>query len=130
VHNDWFSPGDPFYDDRMRLRGQRLISCFCYLCDVPEGLGGGTFFPELKLRFHPRTGCAALWWNRTHDTKEMDERVVHCGEKPTRGAEKWGLNVWVREFAGTGPVYRRDSMGRVITEDGLLRFVKQAAVPA
>ncbi len=58
VHNDWFDPADPFYHDRVRIRGQRLVSVFCYLCDVPEGGGGGTFFPALNLRFLPRTGCA------------------------------------------------------------------------
>ena len=133
VHNDWFQPDDPFYHDRVRIRGQRLVSVFCYLCDVPEGGGGGTFFPELALRFLPRTGCAALWYNRTHDTKEMDERVAHCGEKPSKGHEKWGLNVWMRERAsmpGGQAVYRRDRMGRIVTEDGLIRFTPYKSAPA
>jgi prolyl 4-hydroxylase len=131
VHNDWFHPEDPFYQDRVRLRGQRLVSVFCYLCDVPEGGGGGTFFPALNLRFLPRTGCAALWWNQTHDTKIMDERVGHCGEKPTKGKQKWGLNVWLRERASKeGAVYRRDPIGRVVTEDGLVRFFPPPKIPA
>jgi hypothetical protein len=107
------------------------VSVFCYLCDVPEGGGGGTFFPDLQLRFKPRMGCCALWWNKTHDTHIMDERVAHCGEKPKKGIEKWGLNVWIRERASEpGAVYRRDRIGRVITEDGLVRFTKSKPVPA
>ena len=88
THNDWFNPKDPSYGERVLKRGQRLVSVFCYLCDVPEHCGGGTFFPELGLRFLPRTGCAALWWNQTHDTKVMDERVAHCGEKPSQVRER------------------------------------------
>jgi len=124
THNDWFNSDDPFFADRLKLRGQRLVSVFCYLCDVPEGGGGGTYFPELDRRFLPRTGAAALWWNQTHDTKTMDDRVAHCGEKPRPGFEKWGLNVWMRERPGEPgfAVYRRDRVGRIVAEDGLLRY--------
>jgi hypothetical protein len=124
THNDWFKFDDPFFADRIKLRGQRLVSVFCYLGDVPEGGGGGTYFPELQRRFLPRTGAAALWWNQTHDTKEMDDRVAHCGEKPKKGIEKWGLNVWMRERPSEPglSVYRRDAMGRIVAEDGLLRY--------
>ena len=42
-----------------------------------------------------------------------------------QGWEKWGLNVWVRERpVDAASVYRRDAMGRVVTEDGLTRLLK------
>ena len=96
-HQDWFDPGGAAYAANVAKGGQRLVSCFVYLADLPKGAGGETWFPSLGLRFTPEAGKALVWYNRSASSDgPMDDRVLHGGLKLERGI-KWGLNCWFRE---------------------------------
>ena len=78
--------------------GQRTITLFVYLNDLPaDERGGGTHFPELRTTIKPSKGKAALWHNVRPDGS-VDTRTLHSGESIT-GADtvKYGLNVWFRD---------------------------------
>lgn len=81
-----------FYNicQRVERTGQRLITLFAYLNDIPKNQGGGTVFPELNVTFHPKKNTALLWFNQ--DARgNMDERTLHGGEAIQGDFEKWGL---------------------------------------
>ena len=91
-HFDWFLPH--------ALRpiahlGQRSLTLFVYLNDVPEEHGGGTNFPELDLTVQPEAG-AGVWWNNTLRDGRTDARVLHQGLDVAEGVTKYGLNCWCR----------------------------------
>lgn len=75
--------------------GQRSITVFCVLNDLPAGSGGDTRFPKLGLTVPPRRG-AALWWSNTLRSGQPDHRTLHEGTDVREGAVKYGLNIWAR----------------------------------
>lgn len=87
-HFDWFSNKD-------FQNGQRVITLFVYLNTVPEEKGGSTAFPELDLKI-PANKNDAVFWYDTNIDGNGDERTLHAGT-PVLGAEKWGLNIWIRD---------------------------------
>ena len=91
-HCDWFDPTGPQYAAKAALGGQRLVSVFCYLQGCSRG--GETAFPRLGVRFLPRRGGAAVWYNLDEEGRE-DERTLHAG-LPVFEGEKWGMNIWLR----------------------------------
>jgi prolyl 4-hydroxylase len=117
LHNDWFNPSEPGYSDKMIAGGQRLVSIFIYL--QQPAAGGCTWFPHLGrsgVAFAPVIGNGIMWcarcvprippplprmtgvrYNMTKDNA-VDARVLHAGMPVVEG-EKWGMNIWIREFA-------------------------------
>lgn len=94
-HYDFFVPGEESSVVALKRGGQRTVTLFVYLNDVPEG--GETDFPKLHLRVKPTRGAAVLWYNMTLDGKE-DFQTFHAG-LPPKNATKFGLNIWIRQRA-------------------------------
>lgn len=57
---------------------------------VPEGMGGGTIFPELGMTVAAEKDAAAFWYDQDA-LGNMDKRTLHGGEMVTGDTEKWGL---------------------------------------
>jgi prolyl 4-hydroxylase len=94
-HFDWFSDNvDNGENEILERDGQRIITLFVYLNSVPEEKGGSTAFPELDLKV-PANKNDAVFWYDTDVFGKGDERTLHAGS-PVYGAEKWGLNIWIR----------------------------------
>jgi prolyl 4-hydroxylase len=80
--------------------GQRVVTVFAYLNDLPEDEpGGGTKFHAISKTVKPRMGSAALWYNMVKDPTTtvpmVDSSTLHSGE-PVVKSTKYGLNVWAR----------------------------------
>jgi prolyl 4-hydroxylase len=87
-----YAPGTFFnkhHDGRFRP-----LTVFLYLNDLPEGDGGETFFPELKLKFKPSKGGAVMWENTKDGVEDM--RMVHYGLLP-RTATKVAVNCFFND---------------------------------
>jgi prolyl 4-hydroxylase len=84
--------------DEVAARGQRTVTVFAYLNDLPreQESGGGTRFPELGITVRPACGSAALWHNMTPDGA-VDPRTLHGGD-PVHKLTKYGMNLWFREL--------------------------------
>jgi len=97
-HYDYFVPHAPGTDQALQRGGQRLITIFVYLNDVPSSSkkNGCTYFPELDLAVQPRMGTGVLWFNVLPSGHE-DPRTLHAGTPPPPRAMKYGLNIWIRE---------------------------------
>jgi len=87
----------PLVGGDVATHGQRSVTIFAYLNDLPaDEPGGGTRFPELSVTVRPKKGAAALWHNMKPDGK-TDPRTLHGGEEVTApGTVKYGLNIWFR----------------------------------
>mmetsp|Transcript_57875 Transcript_57875/g.172155 ORF Transcript_57875/g.172155 Transcript_57875/m.172155 type:complete len:470 (-) Transcript_57875:24-1433(-) len=88
-----YAPGQFFkthHDGRFRPK-----TVFIYLNDLPEGDGGETLFPELRLQVMPRRGCA-LMWDNVLGPQQDDRRMVHQG-LPPRTAVKFGVNCFFND---------------------------------
>lgn len=80
----------------VREHGQRTVTIFVYLNDLPDDEpGGGTRFPYLKQTIRPSKGKAALWHNMT-PSSHVDPRTLHAGE-PVQKSVKYGANIWFRD---------------------------------
>ena len=92
-----------YLDDKvpdLPTRGQRMVTIFVYLNDLPpEETGGGTKFHVLGKTIRPKLGTGALWYNMVRDPTTSqpvtDPTTLHSGE-PLDKAVKYGLNVWAR----------------------------------
>jgi prolyl 4-hydroxylase len=93
-HYDYLDRKIPFYKENIERNGQREFTFFVYLTDVPEGIGGTTYFPKLNKHFKCNKGDS-LFWSNMKDGKD-DPRVLHGGTELLKGI-KYGLNIWVRE---------------------------------
>lgn len=114
-----YEPGQFFnrhHDGRFRTK-----TIFLYLNDLPEGDGGETFFPDLRMKFTPRKGSAILWSNLVSEGVE-DWRLVHQG-LPPRTAMKYGINA----FFNTKPVRQWESID---SDDEPERACKYSTVDA
>jgi len=95
-HYDFFVPGVVGTDVALQRGGQRHVTFFCYLNDLPESEEGAhTEFPKLNLKIRPKKGMAVYWLNVHPDTRE-DFRTLHSGNPP-KNSTKYGLNIWVRK---------------------------------
>lgn len=95
-HYDFFVPNTRGTDEALKKGGQRHVTLFVYLNDLPaDETSGHTHFPKLDLKIAPRKGTAALWLNVKPDKTE-DFRTLHAGTPPTSGT-KYGMNIWFRE---------------------------------
>lgn len=96
-HFDYFAP-DAEGAARETLRGgQRVVTIFAYLntLDLAKH-GGGTQFPVINVTVPAVRGDAAFWYDTNEDGAE--EPLTSHGGMAVRGdAEKFGLNIWIRE---------------------------------
>lgn len=96
-HFDYFVPGVVGTKEALMRGGQRQLTFFVYLNDLPaDEQSGHTFFPNLDLKIKPRKGMAAVWMNVLPHNGKEDPRMLHAGLPPTTGT-KYGLNIWSRE---------------------------------
>lgn len=94
-HTDFVNPRIPGYEQEIRRRGERIITCLLYLNDEYDG--GETEFPLLGIR-HKGSRREGLFFVNALPDGRPDERMVHAGRPPTRG-EKWVLSQFVRSRA-------------------------------
>jgi prolyl 4-hydroxylase len=99
AHFDYFEPRD---SGIMGKAGQRVMTFFVYLNDVPEECGGATYFTNLNLKIRPKQGSCAVWFN-TNPTNEIRYSASHHGGETVRSTPnhpdpvKYALNIWVRQ---------------------------------
>ena len=80
---------------------RRHLTFLIYLNDLPEGAGGDTTFPRLRLSIKPEARMA-LVFNDVLDSGMDDERTEHSGTPPREGV-KYAINCWIRARAdGSG----------------------------
>ena len=93
-HHDYLDTKIDLYKQQVDLHGQREITFFVYLNDVPEGVGGETYFQKVDKKIKGKKGDAVFWYN-IKKNGELDEMTLHGGNPITKGT-KYGLNIWVR----------------------------------
>lgn len=95
-HYDYFPTGKVGTAEALKRGGQRTVTFFIYLNDLPASeRGGGTRFPKLNLTVRPRAGTALFFCNLRPDGSE-DDLTFHGGDPPERSV-KYGLNAWFRQ---------------------------------
>lgn len=90
-HHDYFDPAEPGTATIVRRGGQRVGTVVIYLNDPEEG--GGTSFPEARLRIQPRKGNAVFF---SYAQPQAHTLTLHGGDPVLRG-EKWIATKWLRE---------------------------------
>lgn len=93
-HYDFLDRNMSMYRENIERNGQRELTFFVYLNDVPDKLGGKTFFPKINKEFKGDKGDAVFWKNVVNG--KDDKRTLHSGTELKEGI-KYGLNIWVRE---------------------------------
>ena len=95
-HSDYFLPER--HPDFLEPEGNRMQTILVYLNDLPRSAGGATHFEKLDLAVQPRRGLAVHWVNVDPDGT-LHPEFRHCARPvaPGSGAEKWVLNLWLRE---------------------------------
>jgi prolyl 4-hydroxylase len=93
-HYDYLDTRLPVYKKNVEKNGQREITLFVYLNDVPDGVGGQTQFTKLNKVFKAKKG-QAIFWHNVKDGK-VDTDTLHSGTELTKGI-KYGLNIWIRD---------------------------------
>lgn len=99
-HYDYLDSRNELYKKNIEKNGQRKYTFFVYLTDVPEGVGGETYFPKINKYLKGNKGDAIFWDNILPNGQE-DKRTLHSGTELLQG-KKYGLNIWVRnkEYKG------------------------------
>jgi len=99
LHGQFYRPHFDYLPETpdVLANGQRAVTIFAYLADLPEEeTGGATAFPKLGLKIRPKKGKAVLWHNMDH-TGKVDPRTLHGGEEVLLPhSVKYGLNIWFR----------------------------------
>ena len=90
-HHDYFDPDKEHNAAILQRGGQRVGTLVMYLNDLPAG--GCTFFPESRLRIHPRKGQGVFF---AYPRPEVQTRTLHGGD-PVIDGEKWIATKWLRE---------------------------------
>jgi prolyl 4-hydroxylase len=93
-HYDYLDTRIPMYKRNVDKNGQREITFFVYLNDVPDDVGGATQFTKLKKIFKAKKG-QAIFWHNVKDGK-VDPLTLHSGTELKEGT-KYGLNIWIRD---------------------------------
>jgi len=99
--DDDSAPVLDFIEDCDHPAGQRVSSLMVFLNDLPElEEGGRSIFSKLNGGLRPRRGTAIAWNNIDHQTKKVDNQMVHM-EEPLylRKSKKYILLAWSRERA-------------------------------
>lgn len=99
AHFDSFEPDNV---NIMGREGQRIMTFFVYLNDVPEECGGATYFPNVNLRVQPKVGSCTVWFNTDPTGKLRYPKSFHGGQKIRATPNypnpvKYALNIWVRQ---------------------------------
>ena len=82
---------------------RRLITIFCYLNTLPEGIGH-TEFPLLRtadgapFSVRPRSGTALIFCNVDEDGRP-DARLCHRACPVPDGHVKFGVNIWISDVS-------------------------------
>jgi len=87
-----------FFDENaieIKESGNRVKTIIIYLNDVCKDAGGGTYFPYIDLRIHPKK-LDALYFENINNGK-LDYNTLHTGEKIIGNNKKYILNIWIRE---------------------------------
>lgn len=92
-HHDFFHPNTDYYDNVIKIAGQRIYSCLFYLND--DFNGGETDFPIKKIKVTPKVGRLLIWKN-VKDDSSLDYDSLHSG-LPIISGTKWIAIIWVRE---------------------------------
>lgn len=90
-HHDYFDPAEPGTPTIIRRGGQRVATVVIYLNEPEEG--GGTCFPEARLRIQPRKGNAVFF---SYAQPHAHTLTLHGGDPVLQG-EKWIATKWLRE---------------------------------
>jgi len=90
-HHDYFDPAEPGTPSIIRRGGQRVGTVVVYL-NEPQA-GGGTYFPEARLRIQPRQGNAVFF---SYAQPQAHTLTLHGGD-PVLHGEKWIATKWLRE---------------------------------
>ena len=98
-HYDYLNTKLDIYKQQVEVNGQREITFFVYLNDVPDGTGGETYFPKVNKKIKGRKGDAVFWYNMKKNG-DLDDQTLHGGNPITSGV-KYGLNIWVRTKKST-----------------------------
>jgi len=93
-HYDYLDTKNPMYKRNVEKNGQREVTFFVYLNDVPEGVGGETHFKKINKTFKGKKGQAIFWYNMKDG--KVDPLTLHSGTEIKEGV-KYGLNIWVRD---------------------------------
>ncbi len=110
------------WDEEIARNGQRTVTFFVYLNDLPdEESGGETAFKELNIKVKPKRGRAVFWYD-LHADGEGDTRTLHAGLPVIKGT-KFAMNIWIRDRSAAGATETVHSMYWWLTT-GLKRFVK------
>lgn len=104
-HYDFFSPGQPYWDEQERNGGQRTWTAMMFLNAV-EG-GGETMFGREGIKVRPRTGTL-LAWNNLDTEGKPTSAAIHQG-MPVIAGVKYIITKWYRErpWASTPSQYAR-----------------------
>lgn len=99
-HYDYLNTKNEMYKNNVEKNGQRKYTFFVYLTDVPDGVGGETYFPKINKYFKGNKGDA-IFWDNILPNGEEDKMTLHSGTELLKG-KKYGLNIWVRnkEYKG------------------------------
>lgn len=93
AHHDYFEPGSESYLKYSKDGGQRTWTFMVYLNQECEG--GETEFPQLGLKFTPKTGTAIVWNNLLADGS-INPNTLHQAH-PIISGEKVVITKWFRE---------------------------------
>ena len=92
-HMDYFHKGTEYYENAIKLGGQRDKSVLIYLND--NFSGGETYFPVLGIKIQPKTGRLIVW-NNLNEDGEPNPDTIHAGLIVESGI-KYLLSIWIRE---------------------------------
>ncbi|ESO05903.1 hypothetical protein HELRODRAFT_93842 [Helobdella robusta] len=90
-HFDYSSNPEP--SEFEKVRGNRIATFLCYMSDIK--IGGSTVFPQVGVKFTPKKGSCALWYN-LHKSGVGDRLTSHAA-CPVLSGIKWATNKWFRE---------------------------------
>lgn len=93
-HVDWVVDAT---DSQLALLGQRVATALLYLDDLPEGVGGETYFPRLGLKVRPVAGAALLWPNVDAFGKPLEATQHAALPLTAEGVCKLAVNIWIRD---------------------------------
>lgn len=87
--------------------GQRIITCICYLNDVPAG--GATYFDRQGFGVQPQAGSALVFFPADSISLEADDRTRH-ESLPAKG-DKWIMQLFGRAIRVPPPLGLPDTYG-------------------
>ncbi|MEG3083765.1 2OG-Fe(II) oxygenase [Sphingomonas sp. PB2P12] len=92
-HHDFFDTGQQYWQDQVKMGGQRTWSAMTFL-NEPEA-GGRTNFPTASLMIAPKAGNLVIW-NNMDEYGAPNPKSLHQG-MPVEQGVKYVLTKWYRE---------------------------------